>query len=236
MINNQNWTRLIHKLDDLRLRRHLKQVEKHLRAREVSHLSNRQQTARQLQLDGLAQYWKSGAFPRNFDFPTQQVPYFIDSSGRVYAVSHLLMSSGQAKLARQLALTANNAYIEDVKSSELDEWTSESGLTREELAMIQPTYTGELIPTILVSSVVSLVLSIISGLNIYRRQARLWLPLLGFVAGIIVIYFAAQHHQIIESPFMIRNDSYGTIGLIIGGLGIGVSISGLLLNRAKDNE
>ena len=131
---------------------------------------------------------------------------------------------------------ANNAYIEDVKSSELDEWASESGLTKEELAMIQPVYSGELIPAILVSGTVSMILSIINGLNIYRRQVGLWLPLLGLVAGIFVIYFAVQHHQIIESPFIIRNDSYSTMGLIVGGLGLGVSISGLVLYRAEDNK
>jgi hypothetical protein len=37
------------------------------------------------------------------------VPYFIDAGGRVCAVGHLLMTSGQATLARQLARTANNA-------------------------------------------------------------------------------------------------------------------------------
>ena len=232
----QYWTRLVHKLDDLRLRRHLKQVEKRLRERDVGHLSHRQQVARRQQLDALSQYWKSGVFPRNSDFPTRRVPYVIDSGGRVCAVGHLLVTSRQAKLACQLAQTANNAYIEDVTSPELDEWASESGLTKEELAMIQPVYSGELIPAILVSGAVSTFLSIINGLNIYRRQVGLWLPVLGVAAGIIVIYFAAQHHQIIESPFIIRNDSYSTTGLIIGGLGIGVSISSLILFSAKDNE
>ena len=236
MNTKQYWTRLIHKLDDLRLRTYLRRVEKHLTARDVSHLSHRQQAARRQQLDALAQYWKSGVFPRNSDFPTRRVPYVIDSGGRVCAVGHLLITSGRAKLARQLAQTANNAYIEDVKSPELDEWTSESGMTKEELAMIQPVYSGELIPAILVSGAVSIILSIINGLNIYRRQVGLWLPLLGLVAGIFVIYFAAQHHQVIDSPFIIRNDSYSTIGLIVGGLGIGVSLSSLLLHRAKENK
>ena len=236
MIMERYWTRLIHKLDDLCLRTHLRRVEKRLTARDVSHLSHRQQVARRRQFDALTQYWKSGVFPRNSDFPTRRVPYFIDSGGRVCAVGHLLITSGQIELARQLAQAANNAYIEDVKSPELDEWTSESGMTKEELAMIQPVYSGELIPAILASGAVSIVLPIINGLNIYRRQAGLWLPVLGAVAGIIVICFAAQHHEVIISPFMIRNDSYGTIGLIVASLSIGVSISSLLLHRAKENK
>ena len=236
MIVKRYWTQCIHKLGDLRLCRHLERVEKHLRAREVCHLSTRQQAKRRQQLDTLAQYWKSGVFPRNGDFPTRRVPYFIDAGGRVCAVGHLLMTSGQATLARQLARTANNAYIEDVNSSELERWAQKSGLAKEELAMIQPVYSGELVPAILVSGAVTVIVSMVNALNIYRRRTGLRLPILGLVASIAVIYFAAQHHVVIESPFVIRNDSYSTVGLIVGGLGLGLSISGLILREARDNE
>lgn len=123
-----------------RIQTHLSYVENLLRQKDVSHLSPELQAARKQHLDNLHQYWTSGQFPSNYDYPGIRRPCFIDKKGTVCAVGYLVVQSGHQKEAEYIAQVANYDYLEDMKIPALDEWVASSGFTKEECAMIQPAY------------------------------------------------------------------------------------------------
>lgn len=98
--------------------------------------------ARLRNLDVLRDYRKSRAFPRN-DTGLRSTPYFVDRDGRHCAVGHLMRMSGDEDAVRRIAAEANLARIDDMDHSWLADWTQRSGLTKRELARIQPTYPNE---------------------------------------------------------------------------------------------
>src|SRR5438132_814001 len=120
------------KLEDWRLRQHFKRVETILRSRDVSHLPDYLQKAREQQLENLHHYAQRSIFPRN-DGRFLYTPCFIDRDGRECAVAHLVMQTEQSPLAHQIALNANYAYVPQMRFPELDDWLAQSGLTEEEL-------------------------------------------------------------------------------------------------------
>jgi hypothetical protein len=89
-------------------------------------------------LDVLRGYRKSRAFPRN-DTGLARTPYFVDRDGRVCAVGHLMREAGEEDAVRRIAATANLARIADLDPADLA-WAGRSGLTKRELARIQPQY------------------------------------------------------------------------------------------------
>ncbi|WP_327636831.1 hypothetical protein OHB24_00135 [Kribbella sp. NBC_00482] len=93
-------------------------------------------------LDVLRDYRKSRAFPRN-DTGLPSTPYFVDRDGRHCAVGHLMRESGEHDAVRRIAATANLARIDDMDPAVLADWTKRSGLTKRELARIQPQYPNE---------------------------------------------------------------------------------------------
>ncbi|TCC09793.1 hypothetical protein [Kribbella soli] len=89
-------------------------------------------------LDVLREYRKSRAFPRN-DTALRSTPYFVDTDGRHCAVGHLMRESGEHAAVRRIAAEANLARIDDMDPADLV-WAGRSGLTKRELARIQPEY------------------------------------------------------------------------------------------------
>jgi hypothetical protein len=143
MMSRATWTNFWLKLEDWRLRQHFKRVEAILSRRDVSHLPDTLQKAREKQLEQLRQYAEQAVFPRN-DGRFIYSPCFIDHAGRECAVAHLLMQSEQEALAQTIALNANYAYVPQMRFPELDDWAAQSGLTQDELALIQPGYWSNL--------------------------------------------------------------------------------------------
>jgi hypothetical protein len=131
--------RIARYVDDRRVQLHLRLAELELRQRNVSRLSQAQQHARMRQFDSLRGYWQQGIFPHNINHKHRQ-PVFIDPGGRVCAVAHLVIQSGHEEVAQRIHIAANAAYVRDMPFPELDQWAQVNGLTREELARIQPTY------------------------------------------------------------------------------------------------
>ena len=132
-----------HWLATRRIRRRFARVEHVLRARDLSLLGPELRQARSRNLDQLHAYWLKARFPRNYDHPERHTPCFIDRDGRVCAVAHLLIESGQVDLARKIVVNANDARVGQMKFPELNAWAAESGLSAEELAFIQPSYPCE---------------------------------------------------------------------------------------------
>ncbi|WAS95184.1 Kazal-type serine protease inhibitor family protein [Nannocystis punicea] len=128
--------------DRIRIQQHLETVETELRARDTSHLPPALQAERARNLDRLHTYQMAGLFPRNPEFIGERVPFFIDEDGVACAVGHLVIESGFADVAGEIAARENNARLLDMTHPALSGWIAQSGLTAEECARIQPTYCG----------------------------------------------------------------------------------------------
>jgi hypothetical protein len=177
------------RLEDWRLRQHFKRVEQNLRSRDVSHLSPALQQAREHYLDRLHRYAARGIFPRNYERPVYS-PCFIDRDGRECAVAHLVMVSGHADLANHVANVANYAYVPQMTFPELDDWTSQAGLTREELARIQPGYYTPFDASLFVLWTAELLAILINAVHIARRRTGIIMPVIGLIITIVFLWLA----------------------------------------------
>src|SRR5688572_13364559 len=126
--------------EEERIRTHLTYVEKLLRERNATYLSEDLQQKRSAILDKLNAYWTAGNFPRNYDFPSERRPCFIDKDGNICAVGYLVEQTAGRELAEKINAAHQYDRIFDMKTPELLAWVANSGLTFEECAMIQPAY------------------------------------------------------------------------------------------------
>jgi hypothetical protein len=192
-------------------------VEARLRSRDVSALPPNLQFARTTMLDNLKAYYLRGVFPRNY-VHSRHRPSFIDRDDRVCAVAHLMIESGQERLARQIAVEANDAYVRDINVKEFDVWAAQSGLTKEELAFIQPSYhctfhpdqfpyllyhvngllTG-LLNILYLAASIGVVSWLLNGLALIRRQRSSLAIGLGLAAGITLIVVGLLQFQTIQA-------------------------------------
>ena len=127
--------------DRLRLRTHLAYVEALLRARPRPSLTPTQRSRRQALLDSLRSYRRAGRFPRNTEVPGRS-PVFIDDEGRLCAVGHLIAVSAGRDLAERIDAQYHLADVRDMRLPAIDRWAEAHGVSRRELAMIQPWYGG----------------------------------------------------------------------------------------------
>lgn len=118
---------------------HIQALEQIFLARPTNNLTTEQQTQRQKQLKVLNEYWQRRDCPRNYYLPYRN-PVFIDHEGRYCAVGYLMLKSGKQKFCKAVQKNSNFIYIRQIQSSEFDAWQSESGLSLDELAWIQPGY------------------------------------------------------------------------------------------------
>lgn len=127
-------------LERFRIQRHLALVEATLRRETPPDLADGPALARARLLDELHRYAEQGTFPRNRDFPARRVPYFIDEDGSACAVGHLMIVSGAAALAHEIARAENNDVVADIDHPGVGPWLAANGLTAAEAAWIQPSY------------------------------------------------------------------------------------------------
>jgi hypothetical protein len=178
------------KLEDWRVSLHFKRVEASLRHEDVSHLPPTLQKAREQHLNQLHMYATRGIFPRNHEQPNY-APCFIDRDGRECAVAHLVMTSGQPDLAHKIAIAANYAYVPQMTFPELDTWAAQTGLSKKELALIQPGYYFSFeVSTmwlLFVTWSAALVTIVINTVQIARRRQNLVVPVIGLIIALILL-------------------------------------------------
>lgn len=126
--------------DLLRIQTHLEYVENKLRATDTKHLNEVQRKNRASLLHSLHNYWVAGIFPKNHDYKNQRRPCFIDKEGNICAVGYLIEVSAGRDAAEAINEKYKYEYIANMKGEMLENWMAENGLSREECAMIQPTY------------------------------------------------------------------------------------------------
>jgi hypothetical protein len=123
-----------------RIRGHLLFARDLLAAADTSGLSPTLRAARARNLDVLARYARAGQFPRNDDHPDARRPTFVDERGEICAVGALFASERGYPAAVRVAAHYKYAFIDELDDPELLAWQKTSGLSREELAIIQPGY------------------------------------------------------------------------------------------------
>jgi hypothetical protein len=125
-----------------RIRAHFDSVLTELAARDVASLSLAQRQERASLMVTLEAYRDRGLFPRNYDFPDQATPYFVDrKTGIRCAVAHLLEATGRGDIVARVAAANNNVWVAELaRDTALGTWLDEHGLTLAEAARIQVPY------------------------------------------------------------------------------------------------
>lgn len=127
----------------VRIREHLRQVERELLDANVAHLTVAQRTSRALHIEVLREYREQGIFPHNHQVLGRRVPVFIDEHGTHCAVGYLIARSGDEALARRIADTRNLDRVPELADMpEVVAWLADAGLSVDEAARIQPMYGG----------------------------------------------------------------------------------------------
>jgi hypothetical protein len=129
----------------VRIQRHFDGALELLAQRDLSGLTAEQRARRAALTGVLARYRDRGLFPRNYDFPGQAMPYFIDRrTGVLCAVAHLMESTGRRDLVERVADADNNVWVPELAgNAEFEAWLGENGLTLAEAARIQVPYVGD---------------------------------------------------------------------------------------------
>ena len=127
----------------LRIEAHLLAVHAVLANREVGSLTAKQRTRRRNALDLLQAYAIARRYPLNTNHPGRR-PYFVDVEGTRCAVGHLMAELGAEATVATIAERTNYGYVLNELSdyTEVAAWGAQHGFTLEELAWIQPGYTG----------------------------------------------------------------------------------------------
>ena len=127
--------------ESARLRAHFDSVDRELRGRDVSGLTEQQRAMRNQLIAWLRDYRNAGRFPENDKFADRAMPFFRDSHGTLCAMAYLVDRSGRGDIVDRIAKTRNNAFIRELTDDQaLVAWLETSGLTVGEAARIQPMY------------------------------------------------------------------------------------------------
>ncbi|MCF2506049.1 hypothetical protein L0663_21815 [Dyadobacter sp. CY107] len=172
----------------LRVITHLEYVERLLRKRDVSHLDKDLRTRRSRLLDFLRDYTKAGKFPKNYDHVNERKSCFIDKDKNICAVGYLVEKTAGRAVAETINASHQYASIVDMDGQMIDRWIKGSGLTKEECAMIQPTYNYYNVrPGYAISSAVIMgantTFNVINIIDISKGSSSKTAPVLGLLAG-----------------------------------------------------
>lgn len=200
--------------EELRISTHLEYVENLLRSRNVSGLTPEQKENRSTLLDLLHDYWTNGIFPRNYDHPDKRVPCFIDKDGRICAVGYLVEQTAGRAVAEDINARYKYDYLLAMHDPVLDSWIASSGLSKEECAMIQPSYGSFPVPVYTdtyVSPGYGITTSLVSGLNVSlvavnsiqlaKGTHRKTVPILGLITGAGQITMGALNYPDKETNY-----------------------------------
>lgn len=126
--------------DQIRISTHLEYAEYVLRSKDISGMTVEQIEKRTHLLDLLHEYRTRGVFPCNSDETDERRPCFIDENGNICAVGYLLEQTAGRQAAELIASRHKYEAILEMKDQLIYDWVATTGLTLEELAIIQPSY------------------------------------------------------------------------------------------------
>jgi hypothetical protein len=220
--------------DNLRIQTHLAFVEDLLRKKDVSDLSKDIQNKRIHHLNLLKEYRTNGLFPKNYDYPGQRKPCFIDVDGNICAVGYLIEQTASRKVAEDISRKYKYYELLAMNDKAVDNWVATSGLTKEECAMIQPTYgpppsPNHITPEYGISSAIitglNLSFNTVNGIQI-GRGAKNTVPIIGLITGAVQTAMGAAMFpkaSKVQAPFVGEfintNESQKTLSMVNIGLG-----------------
>ena len=105
----------------------------------TKNLNKIQLNNREKHLNTLQKYLDRGIFPSN-TYHDSRKPVFIDQDNTHCAVAYLLKEDNQNEVINEVQNLYNYNYIGDMNSELLINWIDRSGLTLNEVRMIQPSY------------------------------------------------------------------------------------------------
>lgn len=226
--------------ENLRIKTHLAYVENLLRKKDVSTLTKEQSKNRQKMLRLLNEYRNAAVFPKNVDFIDKRMPCFIDQDGRICAVGYLIEQTAGRKVAEEINDKYKYENLLAMRGGTIENWIESSGLTKEECAMIQPTYDYNPQPTrdresciqlyegaSSVISVLNLSLSTINAIQIAKGANSKFAPAMGIITGAGQIAFGT-----------VGNDQQRNYSKLNFGVGAGTMILSAwnLLTHKKPKE
>lgn len=229
--------------ENTRLQTHLKYVEKLLRNKDIPSLTVEQKENRKKMLDLLNDYWTAGVFPKNYDYPDQRIPCFIDKDGNICAVGYLIEQTAGRQVAEEINSKFKYEYLLAMNDPKIDSWVQTSGLTKEECAMIQPKYQGAnyISPAYGISSSVlggiNLSLNFVNAIQIGKSPANKTVPRIGLITGAGQIALgSAMFFKNQMSHY--TNESERTLSMVNIGLGTSTMIlsSWNLITNRKPKE
>ena len=230
----------------LRIKTHFEYVEGILIATPQGSLTAKQRKARKRIITLLHEYAQAGIFPKNYDYPGERKPCFIDKNGTICAVGYLVAETGN----HELALSINSRYqyseVLEMNSPELLKWIEESGLTLEEVALIQPKY-GPPQDNSYISPGYGITSGVLGGANVAFSVLNLYqlsqaerskeIQMLGLATGIASTAIGIV--TINEYCWECRNESRKALSvanIAMGTTSICISAYSLLTNRKKKNS
>lgn len=244
--------------NELRIITHLEYVENLLRKKDVASIPAGLKKKRENLLDMLHKYWTTGAFPKNYDHPGQRKPCFIDKDNTICAVGYLIEQTAGRETAENINRKHKYDELLAMNDETVDMWVASSGLTKEECAMIQPTY-GPPPPqpdptysynhisksygvSTSVLSGVNLSLNALNGIQIIKGANGKAIPVVGLLTGIGQIVLGASNfpeETINWDGMNTTNEKQRTISMINIGLGttsVILSAWNLITNRQQKNK
>lgn len=240
--------------NNLRIKTHLEFVENLLRNKDVSNLSVDLQTKRNHLLDLLHDYWRKGVFPKNYDYANQRKPCFIDKEGTICAVGYLVEQTTSRQVADDI--NSKNKYDEllAMNNSTVDNWILTSGLTKEECAMIQPTYgptpvythnSNYISPAYGIASSIfcglNLSLNTVNGVQIGKGTTIHDVPIIGLITGTGQIVLGSAMFKEKTNYFEPKYENQSQMVLSMVNIGLGtttviLSAWNLITNRKPKDK
>ena len=235
-----------------RIKTHLNYVEKLLREKSISHLSVVERKNRTRLLDYLRNYHVAGIFPKNYDHEDERRPCFIDKDKNICAVGYLVAQTAGLETAEEINSQYKYAAIGDMNSDLLEDWIGTTGLSRNEIAMIQPNYGGP-IPVTVNQSYVGEKLAIPSAMlnaaNIGISAASVldWnknknsknVARLGILSGILTLGYTAYDFYSSDYQFSGRTKGQRRVhsaNLILGVASIGINAIKLKRDKRRNSK
>lgn len=173
--------------ENIRIKTHLEYAENLLRSKKIEDLSAELIQKRTHLLNFLHQYINAGVFPQNFDYEEERKPCFIDKNGKICAVGYLVEQTAGRKVAEKINFNNKYLTIYEMEDVALDEWITSNGLTKEECAIIQPTYRYPISRTYAISSGIAgglnLSMCIINSVQISKPANSYAIPVIGLISG-----------------------------------------------------
>ena len=128
--------------DSLRIETHLRYVVETLTEHPPEQGFEASQRRAQ-QLLRLQTYIDAGRFPYNDGHSDERRPTFIDETGAICAVGYLMEQDLAGAVVEDVAARHRYDFVPQIDHPAVIEWAATSGLTGQELAMIQPAYGWE---------------------------------------------------------------------------------------------